>query len=386
MFRYSKVLWQFNQTHSQALQTQIQAIQILLDKQGTIVSAVLPLLPLLQAVPLHIEATRNTLNDAISKLTLTQKLTSDSPNQSIAVKVTGKRKWSQRSLSSSPLAESPSKRRNLTGNVLKDARPAPTVQSSGEKADVASSVYNHRPFELSNSSRLKNYGPHQKSSPLTHPADTTSPLSCRSTLVLPNVTTPRKPLSDLLVQPSRQTAVKLSNTLVHGNSLPRSNTTMSRPSSRVLLDITPSAARSPRRLRVHASILNDMRSKPMESLNISTKSGPMNCFQQNDSDILTSSTFSGPDMSTTYEVPVLLPGPSAPFPSSRMNHTAIDDAQEQKTIPEKDMPILEKESHIHMPPNEKVLSVEKTPIDRVKGGLVVPTAVALGNMQEAPVS
>jgi hypothetical protein len=69
-----------------------------------------------------------------------------------------------------------------------------------------------------------------------------------------------------------------------------------------------------------------------------------------------------------------------------MNHSAIDDTQEQKTIPEKDMPILERESHMHMLPNHEVLSLEKTPIDRVKGGLVVPTAVALGNMQEAPVS
>jgi hypothetical protein len=180
------------------------------------VSAVLPLLPLLQAVPLHIEATRTALNDVISKLTLTQKPASDSPNQNAAIKITGKRKRSQRSPSSSPLAESPSKRRtDLTGKVLKDATPT-TVQSSREKPDVTSSV---RPFKLSSSSTLKNHSPLQKSSPLTHLANThtsTSSLGRRNTFVLPNFSTPGS----------------------------RSNTTMSRPSPQVLLDITPTAVAS----------------------------------------------------------------------------------------------------------------------------------------------
>ncbi|KAF9564243.1 hypothetical protein CPC08DRAFT_660701, partial [Agrocybe pediades] len=51
----------FNQSHTQNLQTQIQAVQILLDKQGSIMTAVLPLLPLLQAIPVHIEALRSGL-------------------------------------------------------------------------------------------------------------------------------------------------------------------------------------------------------------------------------------------------------------------------------------------------------------------------------------
>ena len=211
-------------------------------------SAVLPLLPLLQAVPLHIEATRNALNDTISKLTLTQKLTSDSSNQNVAIKINGKRKRSQRSPSSSPLAESPCKRRtDLTGNVLKDTTP--TVQSSRENLDVTSSVRQHRPFNLSSSSTLKNHSPLQKSSPLTHLANThasSSSLGRRNTFVLPKFSTPRKPLPDLPVQPSRQTALNLPNTLFPGNSVPRSNTTMSRSSPQVLPDITPTAARPPR--------------------------------------------------------------------------------------------------------------------------------------------
>ena len=347
------------------------------------------MLPLLQAVPLHIEATKNTLNDAVSKLALTQTLTSDSPSQSVAAKITGKRKRSQRSPSSSPLVESPSKRRDLTGNVLKDARPIPTAQSFEEKVEVTSSVHQQRPFELSSSSRLKNHtGSHQKSSsPLTRAADasSTSPLSRRNTFVLPDFSTPRKPLSDLLVQPSRQTTLKLSNTLVYGNSTSKSNTTMSRPSPRVLLDITPTATRPPRMPRVHASISNNIRNKPMEPSNSSTKSGPMNHFQQTDSDPQANLTFSGPDMSSTYKV--LSPGPSAPFPSSRVNHSVIADPQDgPKTIPENSMPTLNREIQKHMPPpNQKVLSLE-SPTDHAKGRLIVPTAVALGNMQEAPVS
>ena len=348
---FPKVFSQFNQTHSQALQTQIQAIQILLDKQGTIVSAVLPLLPLLQAVPLHIEATRNALNDAISKLTLTQKLTSDSPNQSVAIKITGKRTQSQRSLSSSPLAESPCKRRrNLTGKFLKDATP--TVQSSREEPDVTSSVRQHRPrpFKLSSSSTLKNHSPLQKSSPLTHLVNThtsTSSLGRRNTFVLPNFSTPRKPLSNLPVQPSRQT-----DTLIHGNSVPRANTTMFRPSPQILPDITPTAARPPHMLRVHASISNNIRNKP----------------------------FSGPDMSTANEAL-----PLSPAPAFLPNHSAMGDPQNgPSTISQKEFAYKQTLDQMP-PPNQKFLPLENSPVDLVTNK-VVPTAVALGNMKEAPVS
>ena len=351
---FPKVFSQFNQTHSQALQTQIQAIQILLDKQGTIVSAVLPLLPLLQAVPLHIEATRNALNDAISKLTLTQKLTSDSPNQNVAIKISEKRKQSQRSPSSSPLAESPCKRRrSFTGNVLKEATP--TVQSSLENLDVTSSVRQHRPFELSSSSTVKSHSPLQKSSPLTHLANThtsTSSLGRRNTFVLPNFSTPRKPLP---VQPSRQSALKLSNALIHGNSVPRSNT-MSRTSPQVLPDITPTAARPPRMLRAHASISNNIRNKP----------------------------FSGPDMSTTTttnENPPLSPA-SAFLP----NHPAMSDPQNgPSTISRNGFAYKQTVDQIPLPNQNFLSPLENRPTDLVKSR-VVPTAVALNNMKEAPVS
>lgn len=58
---------QFNQTHSQTLQTQSQALQSLQDQHGTVLAALVPLLPLLQAIPLHIESARNSITDTLSK-------------------------------------------------------------------------------------------------------------------------------------------------------------------------------------------------------------------------------------------------------------------------------------------------------------------------------
>ncbi|KAI0714202.1 hypothetical protein C8T65DRAFT_155621 [Cerioporus squamosus] len=49
-------------------QTQSQALQTIQDQQGQILSALLPVLPLLQSVPLHIENARNQVKDSISEL------------------------------------------------------------------------------------------------------------------------------------------------------------------------------------------------------------------------------------------------------------------------------------------------------------------------------
>ncbi|KAI0704084.1 hypothetical protein C8Q76DRAFT_753602 [Earliella scabrosa] len=49
-------------------QTQSQALQTIQDQQGQILSALLPVLPLLQSVPLHIENARNHVKDSISEL------------------------------------------------------------------------------------------------------------------------------------------------------------------------------------------------------------------------------------------------------------------------------------------------------------------------------
>ncbi|KAG6898301.1 hypothetical protein C0992_011892 [Termitomyces sp. T32_za158] len=57
----------FNQTHSQMLQLQSQAIQSLQEQHGTMLTAIIPLLPLLQSIPLHIESARNKITDVLNK-------------------------------------------------------------------------------------------------------------------------------------------------------------------------------------------------------------------------------------------------------------------------------------------------------------------------------
>ncbi|KAJ7044601.1 hypothetical protein C8F04DRAFT_1068854 [Mycena alexandri] len=60
----------FNQTQSQALQNVIQALQSLQEQQGKILSAVLPLLPLLQAVPSHVDSARSSINETMLRVSL----------------------------------------------------------------------------------------------------------------------------------------------------------------------------------------------------------------------------------------------------------------------------------------------------------------------------
>ncbi|KAJ7653470.1 hypothetical protein B0H17DRAFT_395341 [Mycena rosella] len=58
----------FNQTQSQALQNVAQALHSLQDQQGKILSALLPLLPLLHAVPVHIDSARSSINETMLKV------------------------------------------------------------------------------------------------------------------------------------------------------------------------------------------------------------------------------------------------------------------------------------------------------------------------------
>ncbi|KAG6845018.1 hypothetical protein H0H87_001539 [Tephrocybe sp. NHM501043] len=68
-----------NQTHSQVLQLQSQAIQSLQEQHGTVLAALLPLLPLIQAIPLHIDVARNRIAELLFPPT---KLTSSRSNPS----------------------------------------------------------------------------------------------------------------------------------------------------------------------------------------------------------------------------------------------------------------------------------------------------------------
>ncbi|KAF9054604.1 hypothetical protein BJ165DRAFT_1523114 [Panaeolus papilionaceus] len=71
----------FNETHSRALQTQMQSIQILLENQGKIITAVAPLLPLVQALSPHLETLRGSIAESLEK-TIWKSMASASASQS----------------------------------------------------------------------------------------------------------------------------------------------------------------------------------------------------------------------------------------------------------------------------------------------------------------
>ncbi|KAF8629070.1 hypothetical protein AX15_003566 [Amanita polypyramis BW_CC] len=56
-----------SQTHAQSLQTQIRAIQAIQEQQCNMLATIIPLVPLLQAVPLHIDSAKNSLLDTLQK-------------------------------------------------------------------------------------------------------------------------------------------------------------------------------------------------------------------------------------------------------------------------------------------------------------------------------
>ncbi|PPQ63394.1 hypothetical protein CVT24_005659 [Panaeolus cyanescens] len=58
----------FNETHSRALQTQMQSIQIVLENQGRLITSVTPLLPLVQALPPHLETLRGSIGETVEKV------------------------------------------------------------------------------------------------------------------------------------------------------------------------------------------------------------------------------------------------------------------------------------------------------------------------------
>ncbi|RDB15829.1 hypothetical protein Hypma_003687 [Hypsizygus marmoreus] len=122
----------FHQTHSQTLQLQSQALQSLQDQQGTIVMALMPLLPLLQAIPLHIESAKNSITDTFKKSSR-----SHTTPSSLGYRVNQHpRKRTSSTLRSDQGSPSPlSNKRPRVG-----AQPKDIVQFSGTGDDVCESV------------------------------------------------------------------------------------------------------------------------------------------------------------------------------------------------------------------------------------------------------
>ncbi|KDR67995.1 hypothetical protein GALMADRAFT_283289 [Galerina marginata CBS 339.88] len=275
----------FNQTHTQALQTQIQAVQILLDKQGSIITAVLPLLPLLQAVPLHIDAAKANLSETLTKLLSDRNSTGDSaalPSATVhsSDDQTRKRKRinADNSLSPQSSVETPYKKARVD-DISRDSAPKlPSVSNvdnskaavhPDEHTTASSSSALSSPLDVQDSSRRNQQS--TKSTTGVSPPITdvrTAPLSSasrRGTFAVPTTATPRRPLGDLPIRvpSSRQSSARrypsLLNHAVPEAPSERSCSLAAAFSAATLPGLTPTAARPPRILRVHASFANPNR-------------------------------------------------------------------------------------------------------------------------------
>ena len=236
-------LLKFNQTHSPALQTQMQAILTLQEQQGTILASVLPLLPLVQSIPLHLESLKTDLRTAAqAEAVSTTPKASTGLNQDQTLTLARKRTHSDVDVdanSSSPMSSLLTAKRAR----LEKATKAPETILAGRDSETEalrpamSSPDKEPPKSLIVSSLLKQL---QRTS--------TSPtgLVNTSSASLGNAT-PRRPLADIsLTQLERPPSIA-------GRLSSRSNTSLSRASSPLVLGMTPSATRPPRILRVHTS-------------------------------------------------------------------------------------------------------------------------------------
>ncbi|KAH9479688.1 hypothetical protein JR316_0008283 [Psilocybe cubensis] len=212
----------FNQAHTQALQTQIQAVQILLDKQATIMAAVLPLLPLLQAIPLHIDALKTNLTETLSNFVTSYKF--PATIQEPALNNLGKRIRVESDKPPQSVSTTPSMSTPVHKKARIDKLPSksPSKHASvSEIANPSSSPIQRAPLasirRISTRSHTSSRGNDQKVGPSnglspTNLADRTTPLSSgrrRGTFAVPAFTTPRRPLGDLPVSSPRVTSKNL---------------------------------------------------------------------------------------------------------------------------------------------------------------------------------
>ena len=221
----------------------MQAILTLQEQQGTILASVLPLLPLVQSIPLHLESLKTDLRAAVQAEAISMTPTaSTGVNQDQTLTLARKRTHSDVDVdanSSSPMSSLLTAKRAR----LEKATKAPETILAGRDSETEalrpamSSPDKEPPKSLIVSSLLKQL---QRTS--------TSPTGLVNTLSssLGNAT-PRRPLADIsLSQLERLPSIA-------GRLSSRSNTSLSRASSPLVLGITSSATRPPRILRVHTS-------------------------------------------------------------------------------------------------------------------------------------
>ncbi|KAG6827658.1 hypothetical protein H0H92_010881 [Tricholoma furcatifolium] len=140
---------QIGQTQGQVLQLQSQSIQLLQEQQGSLLSTVLPLLPLLQALPLHIESARNKIMDMLTISQTSRSSLSEPSSERSSLSDRKRRKRSSSTLrpESSPHPAMHKKPRTISSTrtnglaVLHDGPiTSPLAVSSRSRADFGSSL------------------------------------------------------------------------------------------------------------------------------------------------------------------------------------------------------------------------------------------------------
>ncbi|KAJ6515619.1 hypothetical protein C8R45DRAFT_1086802 [Mycena sanguinolenta] len=161
----------FNQTQSLALQNVAQTLQSLQDQQGKILSALLPVLPLLQAVPAHINSARSSINETILKASMESARSHRSPP----------RFW--------PEPPQMTRKRRLPAGAPSSpllARKRPRLDD--ERIETLTPKFNRTPLHSNRRPSFPRQGPYFSGCPPAQAATTSS---------LPKP--PRRPLGDLPV-------------------------------------------------------------------------------------------------------------------------------------------------------------------------------------------
>lgn len=237
---------QFNQTHAQTLQTQMQSIQLILDKQGSIISAVAPLLPLLQGLPPHIDSAKTAIKEEIGKLSIAHKNLSLAPclsgptqvsTTSPSSKTTKKRKRSLVSQEIAPSSSSSPTRPGLSP-MQKRTRTLEPLEHLHSGVNVQKTIQNQAYIPTAAAA----------SSPSTLPTPVPIPSSGnrlqsllkgrRGTLTTERLTTPPPPLNGLT--PARSSTRRTSTTVYVPDYSPSSGVFSHSSASTLPVPVVPS--------------------------------------------------------------------------------------------------------------------------------------------------
>ncbi|KAF8892132.1 hypothetical protein BD779DRAFT_1511049 [Infundibulicybe gibba] len=167
-----------NQSHAQTLQIQSRALQTLQEQQGTILAAVMPILPLVQALPLYVDAAKTFIVEACK---------GSCGGTSIP------------SMSEKGIAASPSSRKRSNSTISDGPPPSPYNAKRQRRLDAfrTGSGSLRKPVVQLNSLgvHVDELGPSPRQTTLSSLA--THPPRRRSTIVTQTTKTPRKSLVEL---------------------------------------------------------------------------------------------------------------------------------------------------------------------------------------------